>query len=340
MQLLYAAAGVVIIIIVLQDLVTTTLSFQGGGRLTNFISDTIWRLCLFFAKKNGRSPILEHVGHILLIVIILTWVVGMWLGAFLLLQSDPASVLNSNTDAPTNAWEKLYFAGYTLSTMGNGDYKPGSHIWDITTNLLAFSGLAFITISITYIMPVLSAVILQVKLSVFISSMGETPQQVLINGWNGENFDRLLKNDATISELLIQHSENHKAYPIIHYFHNSDLKKAIILNLAMLDEAISMLQHVVEQDTRPDRKDLSLLRGSLDFYLKVLKQDQQIETNSMPSPPDWSALRNERIPLDADCLDDFNSNEKLNSRRRVLAHLLEEDGWRWQDVYSPKSGTS
>ncbi len=339
MQLLFAAAGIVIILVVFKDLVTTTLSFQGGGRLTNFISDTLWRMCLYFAKKNGRSPMLEHVGHILLIVIILTWVAGMWLGAFLLLQTDPSSVLNSTTDASTTAWEKLYFAGYTLSTMGNGDYKPGSYVWDIVTNLLAFSGLAFITISITYIMPVLSAVILQVKLSVFINSLGDTPQQILINGWNGKNFDRLLKNDANVAELLIQHSENHRAYPIIHYFHNSQMRKAIILNLATLDEAISMLRHVVEKEVRPDHKDLSLLQGSLDFYLEVLKQDQQIETDAMPSPPDWSELRNEGIPLDADWLNDFNTNEKLNDRRRVLTHLLEEDGWRWQDVYSPKSDT-
>jgi hypothetical protein len=336
MQLLYALAGIAIILLVFKDLITTTLSFQGGGRITNFISTKLWRLGLMLAKRNGRAPLLEKVGHTLLIVIILTWVVGMWLGAFLLLQTDPASVLNSNTDATTSAWEKLYFAGYTLSTMGNGDYKPSSYVWDIVTNLLAFSGLAFITISITYIMPVLSAVILQVKLSVFINSMGDTPQQILINGWNGENFDRLLKNDATISELLIQHSENHKAYPIIHYFHNSDLRKAIILNIAMLDEAVSMLTHVVDKSTRPDQKDMSLLRGSLDFYLEVLKQDQQIKNNTMPSPPDWAVLEKERIPLDTDCLQDFNTNEELNSRRRVLAHLLEEDGWDWEAVYAKK----
>lgn len=336
MQILFAVAGLIIILVVFKDLVTTTLSFRGGGKLTNLLSRYIWKFFHLLAGRNGKSSKLNHVGHILLIIIILTWVAGMWLGSFMLLLADEASVLNSTTDAVTTAWEKLYFAGYTLSTMGNGDYKPGSYIWDVVTNLLAFSGLAFITISITYIMPVLSAVILQVKLSVMINCLGDTPQQILINGWNGKNFDRLLKNDATIAELLIQHSENHKAYPIVHYFHNSELKKAIILNLAMLDEAISMLMHVVEKDARPDTKDLSLLHGALDFYLDVLKQDQKIRTDKMPAPPDWSILRHEGIPLDPSCLENFNTNEKLNSRRRVLAHLLEEDGWDWDVVYEKK----
>ncbi|PKV75126.1 potassium channel family protein [Pontibacter ramchanderi] len=337
MQILFAVAGIVLILAVFRDLVTTTLSFKGGGKLTTFISEKIWRLFQLLSRRNGRSHKLEHVGHLLLIAIILSWVLGMWLGSFLLLLSDPVSVLSSNTDAPADAWEKLYYAGYTLSTMGNGDYKPGSHMWGIVTNMLAFSGLAFITISITYIMPVLSAVILQVKLSVLINCLGDNPLQILINGWNGKNFDRLLKNDAIISELLIQHSENHKAYPIVHYFHSSELKKAIILNLAKLDEAISMLMHVVERETRPDKKDLGMFRGALDFYLEVLQQDQKITTNEMPAAPDWAILEQEGIPLDYSCLEDFHENEQLNKRRRILAHLLEEDGWDWDTVYEKKN---
>jgi hypothetical protein len=334
MNILYGIAGIVLIVTVLRDLIITTLSFQGAGRITRFISEKIWRLFLRISNGKGTSKLLDHVGYINMVIIILTWVMGMWLGAFLLLLTDPLSVLDSRTNEVTTAWEKLYFTGYTLSTLGNGDYKPGNTLWDITTNLLAFSGLAFITVSITYIMPVLSAVILQVKLSVFIHCMGNTPQQILINGWNGKNFDRLLKHDAEISNDVIQHSENHRAYPIIHYFHNSALKKSIIPSLAMLDEALSMLMHVVAEHARPDEKDLSLLRGSLDFYMEVLKQDQKIETDAMPEPPDWSELEQQGIPLKQGSLYTFNAHEDLKKRRRILAHLLLEDGWNWHAVYA------
>jgi hypothetical protein len=337
MHILYGIAGIFLIMMVLRDLITTTLSFQGAGRITRFISEKIWRLFLRASNRKGTSKLLDHVGYLNMVVIILTWVVGMWLGAFLLLLTDPLSVLDSSTNVAATTWEKLYFSGYTLSTLGNGDFKPGSTIWDIITNLLAFSGLAFITVSITYIMPVLSAVILQVKLSVFINCMGDTPQQILINGWDGKNFDRLLKHDAEISNAVIQHSENHKAYPIIHYFHNSTLKKSIIPSLAMLDEAISMLMHVVAEHARPDQKDLSLLRGSLDFYMEVLKQDQKIETDALPAPPDWSELVQQGIPLKKDNLEAFNTYETLNKRRRILAHLLQEDGWDWDAVYAKKT---
>lgn len=334
MNLLYGIAGVFIILVILKDLITTTLSFQGAGRITRFISEKIWHLVLKAVGSKGSSPLLDHIGYLNMVIIILTWVLGMWIGAFLVLLTDSKSVIDSTTNVPATVWEKLYFSGYTLSTLGNGDFKTGSALWDITTNLLAFSGLAFITISITYIMPVLSAVILQVKLSVFINCLGDTPQQILVNGWNGQNFDRLLKNDADITDMLIEHSENHKVYPIIHYFHNSELKKSIIVSLAMLDESISMLKHVVAESAKPDHKDMELLQKSLDFYLEVLKQDQKTETNAMPSPPDWSALEREGIPLNRETLEDFNTNARLKTRRRILAHLLEEDGWSWDDVYA------
>ncbi|EJF08555.1 potassium channel family protein [Pontibacter sp. BAB1700] len=277
MQLLYAIAGIILIIFVLKDLVTTTLSFQGGGLLTNFLSEKTWRLCLKMAGNDGKKKLLERVGHMLLVLIILTWVAGMWLGSFLLLLSDPASVLNSNTDEVTTAWEKLYFAGYTLSTMGNGDYKPSSYVWDIVTNLLAFSGLAFITISITYIMPVLSAVILQVKLSVFLNSLGNSPQQMLLNSWNGENFNRLLKHDADLADMITQHSQNHKAYPIIHYFHSVEQRQSVILNLTIFDEAINFLQFGVQDEARPSDEDLLTIRGAQDYYLFVLERHQKNE---------------------------------------------------------------
>ncbi|WP_299986690.1 potassium channel family protein [uncultured Pontibacter sp.] len=337
MQLLYAIAGITLIFFVLSDLITTTLSFQGGGRMTNFLSEKTWRLCLKMAGNDGKKKMLERVGQMLLVFIILTWVAGMWFGSFLLLLSDPGSVLDSNTEEITTAWEKLYFAGYTLSTMGNGDYKPGSYVWDIVANLLAFSGLAFITISITYIMPVLSAVILQVKLSVFLSSLGNSPQQMLLNCWNGKNFDRLLQHDADLADMIIQHSQNHKAYPIIHYFHSIEQRQAVILNLSIFDETINFLKYGVQEEARPSDADLLTVRGAQDFYLQVLNRHHKNEEQKPYTFPvmNWDALIEAGIPLRMDRLREFQSPEIFKERRETLTYLLYQDGWSWKDIYRP-----
>jgi hypothetical protein len=258
---------------------------------------------------------------------------------FLLLLSDPTTVLNSTTNAVTNAWEKFYFAGYTLSTLGNGDFKPGNHTWQVVTNIFAFFGLALVTVSITYIMPVLSAVILQVKLSVFINCLGDTPQKILLNSWNGENFNRLLKRDAEIASSLIQHSQNHKAYPIIHYFHSNQVKQSVVVSLAMLDEAISFLIHTVKEESRPNPKDLLLIRGALDFYLSVLKQEERNYEKTILPPTDWSQLEKAGIVLDRGRLLSFNTISELQNRRNVLSHLLKQDGWDWHVVYSEQDGS-
>ncbi|PVY42199.1 potassium channel family protein [Pontibacter virosus] len=335
MQILYAIAGIALIFFVFKDLITTTLSFQGGGHLTNFIAENTWRLCLKLAGNDGKKKMLERVGHMLLILIITSWVAGMWLGSFLLLLSDPGSVLNSTTDAITTASEKLYFAGYTLSTMGNGDYKPGSTLWDIVANLLAFSGLAFITVSITYIMPVLSAVILQVKLSVFLNSLGNSPQQMLLNSWNGKNFDRLLRHDADLADMITQHSQNHKAYPIIHYFHSIEQRQSVILNLAIFDEAINFLKFGVQDEARPSDAELLTIRGAQDFYLHILERHHKNEEQEPYTFPEmnWDALIEAGIPLKTERLGAFHSAETFKERRETLTYLLYQDGWSWKDIY-------
>ncbi len=334
MSFVFGIVGGFIIVFVFKDLITTTLSFKGGGRMTNFITYQLWQLFLKLSKYNGRSSWLDHVGYIILIFIVLTWVFSMWLGFFLILLSDPDSIINSTTSVWATAWEKLYFVGYSISTLGNGDFKPGSNFWRIVTTIFALFGLALITISITYIMPVLSAVILQIKLSVFINSMGNSPQQILANAWNGKNFDRLLTKDTNISDLITQHSQNHKAYPVIHYFHNCQLRRSVVVNLAALDEAINMLLYVVAEEHKPDKKDLALLRGALDFYLEVLREGREISQHAELPETDWLPLKQEGILLDKTGQENYPTNTHLKERRKVLNHLLQQEGWSWHEVYA------
>jgi hypothetical protein len=61
---------------------------------------------------------------------------------------------------PTTVVNKIFY-GYTLSTLGLGDMEPEGNFWDILTAILSFTGL--ILISITYLIPVVSAEIAKRK---------------------------------------------------------------------------------------------------------------------------------------------------------------------------------
>jgi hypothetical protein len=57
---------------------------------------------------------------------------------------------------PTTVVNKIFYTGYTLSTLGLGDMEPEGNFWDILA-ILSFTGLILISIAITYLIPVVSA---------------------------------------------------------------------------------------------------------------------------------------------------------------------------------------
>ncbi|XVH33461.1 ion channel (plasmid) [Haloferacaceae archaeon DSL9] len=46
----------------------------------------------------------------------------------------------------------MYFTGYTIFTLGNGDFYPTAANWQVTTVLTSASGLLLITLIVTYVL--------------------------------------------------------------------------------------------------------------------------------------------------------------------------------------------
>lgn len=333
MNILYLCLGAFLFAITALDIIKTTLSSNGGGKITNLVSRAVWRVFFFVAGRKGKSKLLTYAGPAVLVVILLVWVVGLWLGLFLLLLSDPDAVQKSSTLAPADAWEKLYYAGFTLSTLGVGDYVVTNDFWRIVTGVAAFSGLAFITTSITYFIPVLSAVGVQSKLSLYISSMGKTPQQVLTNSWNGQDLSSFFDNTSDLCQMLMQHTVNHQSYPVIHYFHNNKPEQAITTAIVLLAETHLLLAQRVSPQAGVDQLKISMLQKALDSYLEMVKGSflKNASPKEVAPTPDVAELEGKGIPLQ----NKPSQRHKVQERRRLLTALLEMDGWTWQEVYQP-----
>jgi hypothetical protein len=336
MNYVFLALGVLLYLAIATDIIKTTLSLQGGGWLTSSFSHIFWMLLLKLSGSNGRSRLLEHAGYLMLILILNLWVLCLWTSFFLLLLFQPDSIISSSSRLPADAWQKLYYAGFTLSTLGVGDYIGSENVWRLLTNVYAFTGLVLITMSITYFVPVLSAVIKQRNLDIMLSSIGKTPQQLIINSWDGKSFHRLVAQASDLANMLIEHNQSHKAYPVIHYFHTRKVKHAIILRIATLYEALLLLNQRVKKEIRPSSNDLSSLETALENYLEVIKEVASFKKASQPPalPPmeqlqEWGLVDSSQT--------NTAFEESIQQKRVVLLSLVQQDGWHWQDVYSDKS---
>ena len=335
MSVLYLSIGLLLYAGTLADLIKTTFSSTGGGWVTNSLAKAVWRTFFVISGRQGRSRLLPYAGPTILVVILGAWILGLWLSFFFVLLSDPLSIRHGATGNPADVLEKLYYAAFTLSTLGTGDFVPTSNLWRIATGLAAFSGLAFITASITYFGPVLSAIGHQSRLALYIYSMGATPQQILINSWNGRDFSRFYDRIPDICQMLFQHTLNHHSYPVIHYFHNSKPQFAIAPSVAMLNEVFFMLKGGISEEVATDKLRLSMLEIALVKYLEVLKGNF-ITSDSFEDEgpqPDLALLKKDGIPLRSFQKGNARYSIQERNHRRQMTSLLKNDGWTWMEVY-------
>lgn len=106
-------------------------------------------------RRQRRSSI----GPVVLLVILATWILLLWTGFLLLFSVDVQSVLNAKTDVPADFWERVYFTGFTISTLSVGDFVPSGAGWRVIAALASLNGLFLMTLAISYLIPVMSAVV-------------------------------------------------------------------------------------------------------------------------------------------------------------------------------------
>ncbi len=336
MNYVYLIVGLALVIAVFVDLIYTALSTNGAGWLSRGLSRLIWKAFFFVLRGKARNRLLNHVGMSIIFSILCGWIVLLWAGNVLILCSDPASIRNTQTQAIATLTEKIYYVGYTISTLGNGDFYAPSSTWKIVSVSMALVGLSLVTIAITYLGQVLTSEIGKRQISLYIAALGGTPQDILLNCWDGSSFRRLERVSDSLVTQIFSHSQHHLAYPVIHYFHSSRLRESASVNLAALDEALTILLVCIPKENRPDSFDLGSLRLALTTYLHTLHGNFLQPSDQELPLPDLTRLKEKGIPLIEDEDRIGQGYERLLKRRRMLKAVIEYGGWTWQDMNRSK----
>lgn len=325
--------GLLILIVVYVDMFKTVIYINGGGPLSTIISAFIWNVFYRLAGKSGKSSILNLTGGIILLFLVFMWITLIWIGYSLIYLEDANSVINNATNEPADIIGNIYFVGYTLTSLGNGDFSPGSDFWKIISNIMGLNTTILISLGISYLLPVLQAVIDKRTLAVYINRLGSTPNEIIKKGFNGENFEVLYQRFTNLENLLLKHGERHLAYPVLHYFHNNKKEHSFSLNLAVLDEAIT-IQEVFKIDKSNKAYNWEILRGALEnFYSRL---DNRF-INSAESPPPFNYISKLPEEFTRDYIGEpQKALEKFQNHRCKVLGYVNENGWTWNDVIVPK----
>lgn len=334
MTLIYLILGLAIFILTLSDFLVTVFSPKGAGLITAKVNTYGSQFYSFVVGKRGTNTLLDYKVIFLIAAIIVIWVLLIWLSCFLIFMTDANSIIDSNTKLNASALEKLYFTGTTLSTLGPGDYKPNGDIWKIFTNLCSYFGFFLISICITYVVPLVNNITKAKALSLKISGLGESLNELLSNSYNGKNFEEFTGQFTSLSDEILTYTTNHLAYPILHQVHNSNKEENLILKLASLDEALNIFLYVIPDEYNKHPLGLKQVRRAINTYLKTLKN--LTPAKEAPPVPDFEALKKivsiKFLPFSLNQLEIIY--ERLALRRKLHKSNLENDGWDWADINS------
>lgn len=202
---MYLFLGIVVVFLTMYDFFFTTLSGGGAAFITRYVTFISHKSLLVGVKLFGRRTFIFS-GMVVNISVLFVWLTLVWFGLNLIYSSDPGSLVNDSIREANN-WERLYFTGYTLSTLGIGNFKPISPAFELLTSIFSVFGFIFFTTSMTYIISVSSAVIHKRSLALSIRNLGRTPEEMVYRLLNQDtSFSR--QNLALLQEKIERHSIN------------------------------------------------------------------------------------------------------------------------------------
>jgi hypothetical protein len=335
--------GLALVLVATIDAVWTTLSLDGAGPVAGLVSGSVWRLLL--AMNDARGRILSFGATFILMAILGVWLGMLLAGWTLIFGAVPGAVAHFDTGEAAGVIERLYFAGFTLTTLGMGDFVPVG-AWRIGVVLCAVNGLLVITLSISYFVPVLDAGMAGRRLATYIAGLGLRPQDIVLRAWYGydgepgsDDWDHHQLDTYLIelTEMINSHTHRHVAYPVVHYFHSSNPDQSTALRIVAVDEAVTLFEHAVAPEVRPHPLVLHGLRAALTGYLTVQGDIFVQPAENVPPPPSLEPLRRRGVPLCEEA-QYHEAVETMADRRRLLLNLVRHDGWRWTDVEGETRG--
>jgi hypothetical protein len=325
---LIALGAVLLLALVFDVLWTVVASGAGGGPLTGRLAAVLWRLALRAGRgaEGPRHRFLAFSGVAVVVVLLVVWILVAWGAWWLIFSASKGAVRVVADGRPASLVQRLWFAGDGVFTSTSNDLATGAGAWRATRVAITATGLIFITLAITYLIPVASAAAERRQLAAYVTSLGPTSEALVTRAWAGDGFGSLAQHFVALTSMVQLSAQRHLTYPVLHYFHSSSERTAAAVSYVVLDEAITLLRWGVAPAARPDPAAVVPLGDAVGLFLETIRTTFVAELGEPLDPPDLGVLREAGIPV----VDDGEFAAALGGqkdRRCLLAGLLRDDGW-------------
>ena len=310
--------GLAIIVLTYLDFFHTTLSGNGFGVFSRIINQILNRVFI----QNRARTIFKFSGLTHLLVTTFIWMLLLFIGAYTVFTAGEEMVVNGTTGLPATHPERFYYTSYVLSTLGVGDFVPGTDTSRILTGILAFSGFILITIGLTYLLSVINAVLSKKQLSFFIYTMGKDVEEIFNFYKQQEDLENLVSNASDLRQQILQNASSYLAFPMANYFLSKSHESALIVQLARLYEVLMVVRLDWKEDTVQYKK-LSVIINGIEKYLDLALEDAEAANHS---EEELKTYRSHWMKYGYYFKNDIEIDKQFSSS-------LKYAGWNWKEVY-------
>jgi hypothetical protein len=217
--------GVVIILVVLADVFLTVLYARvATGVPSHYLACWVWRAfrCLGALVPKHRDRMLSFGGPVILVALVFTWIMGLVLGAALVIQPMLGkSITATNGPTPTDFFTAMYMAGDSMSTVGTSDLAPRTPFSRLFFTTMSFLGLSIVTLTLTYFLEIYNALqrrnVFAFKLHLATGETGDAADLVAGLGPGG-HFDTGYTELSEMQAEMASFKETHHFYSVLLYF--------------------------------------------------------------------------------------------------------------------------
>ena len=218
------ALGGVLVLLVAWDIVLTVLHPSARGPLSYLANRVSWAVVRDLLTRLRWRQRLTAAGPLAMLLNVLAWVGGLWLGFALIYLPFVGSLAY---DAPgigaKGPLEALYLSAVALTTVGFGDVVAHTDALRLVTVLESASGLAAFTAAITYVIsvyPLVSSIRgTALRLSDLEAERPHGATRLLLESGKDEL--------AQLHRALIETHENIRRFPVLYYFHAPTLAESV-----------------------------------------------------------------------------------------------------------------
>lgn len=328
MSFIYYVLGICLTLFIIVDLVWTTLWVDGGaGPLSDRLTSVTWRAI----KKVNNKFLFNISGPLILILILLSWVFFIWIGVTIFFAGNSESIINTTASGPISWYERFYFTGFTLFTLGIGDYSPQPGFFQLVTALSSGIGMLLLTLGASYIISVISAVVKKRSFARSVSGLGANSVELLKKSWNGKDFYQFDLILSTINSQITELTQQTQAFPLLQFYHSEDPEKTSSIGIVTLDEALTLLDFGIKDQSVMNTTLIEATRSSIETYLgtEIIGYGNEVkDIKDIPPELNLSLLKDTTIPLVTQ-KEFFEKVQTISERRNQLLAIVKVDNHDW-----------